>query len=250
MSAGVSQTYSFTISAVGPGGTTNSNTFYITRYQALPVWSDNSLVTNTLRVGVAYSDGVLASNATSYSASGLPSNGISINSSNGVVSGTPTSTSSFSFTLYASNSDGDYVSQSFTFSPKAPLATWIDNSISAPTIKKGQSYSDGVSANNAVSYAIQSGALPDGIVLAPSTGVISGTPTTAGSYNFTISATNASSESIFTGTLTITVEPAGSGSVWNGSTWTQAAFKVWNGSTWTDAPVKVWNGSTWADPIS
>jgi hypothetical protein len=117
-------------------------------------------------------------------------------------------------------------------------------------VKKGQSYSDAVSADNAVSYAIQSGALPDGITLGPSTGIISGTPTTTGTSNFTISATNASSESIFTGTLTITVQPGGSGSVWNGSTWTQAAFKVWNGSTWTDAPVKVWNGSVWTDPIS
>jgi large repetitive protein len=249
MSAGVSQTFNFTITATGNGGPTPSNTFSITRFQALPVWSDNSLVTNTLRVGDSYSDGVLANNATSYSASGLPANGISLNTSNGIVSGTPTSTSSFSFTIFASNDDGNSVSADFTFSPKARLATWVDNSISTPTIKKGQSYSDGVSANNASSYALQSGTLPPGIVLAPSTGIISGTPTTVGTYNFTLSATNASSESIFTGTLTITVQPGGSGSVWNGSTWVQAAFKVWNGSTWTDAPVKVWNGSIWADPV-
>ena len=250
MSAGASEIFEFRVNAIGAGGTTQSNLFSITRFQALPVWAENTLVTNTLRVGDPYSDGVLANNATSYSASGLPAGGISLNTSNGVVSGTPTSTSSFSFTIFASNSDGNSISQGYTFSPKAPLATWIDNTISTPTIKKGQSYSDGVSANNAVSYAVQSGALPTGVVLAPSTGVISGTPTTVGLYTFTLSATNASSESIFTGSLTINVEAAGGGSVWNGSAWTAAGFKVWNGSTWADAPVKVWNGSVWTDPIS
>ena len=97
---------------------------------------------------------------------------------------------------------------------------------------------------------MQSGSLPPGIVLGPGTGILSGIPTTVGLYTFTLRATNASDESIFTGSLTINVEAAGAGSVWNGTTWTAAAFKVWNGSTWTDAPVKVWNGSTWADPIS
>lgn len=250
MSAGTSQQYSFVVRATGAGGSTNSNTFYITRYQALPSWADDALATNTLRVGDFYSDGVLATNATSYSASGLPSNGISINSSNGVVSGTPTSASSFSFTLYASNDDGDFVARSFTLTPKAPLATWIDNSLSTLTVKKGQSYSDAVSANNATSYAVDTGSLPSGITLAPSTGVISGTPDTVGASTFTLRATNASNESIYTGSLTITVQPGGSGSVWNGSSWVQGAFKVWNGSTWAEAPVKVWNGSTWADPIS
>jgi len=250
MSAGVSQIFEFRVNAIGAGGTTQSNLFSITRFQALPVWAENTLVTNTLRVGDPYSDGVLANNATSYSASGLPAGGISLDTSTGVVSGTPTSTSSFSITIFASNSDGNSISQGYTFSPKAPLATWIDNSISTPSVKKGQNYSDGVSANNAVSYAVQSGALPTGVVLAPSTGVISGTPTTVGLYTFTLSATNASSESIFTGSLTINVEAAGGGSVWNGSAWTAAGFKVWNGSTWADAPVKVWNGSVWTDPIS
>jgi hypothetical protein len=250
MSAGASEIFEFRVNAIGAGGTTQSNLFSITRFQALPVWAENTLVTNTLRVGDAYSDGVLANNATSYSASGLPAGGISLDTSTGVVSGEPTSTSSFSFTIFASNSDGNSISQGYTFSPKARLATWIDNTISTPTIKKGQSYSDGVSANNAVSYAVQSGALPTGVVLAPSTGVISGTPTTVGLYTFTLSATNASSESIFTGSLTINVEAAGGGSVWNGSAWTAAGFKVWNGSTWVDAPVKVWNGSVWTDPIS
>jgi hypothetical protein len=107
-----------------------------------------------------------------------------------------------------------------------------------------------VAATNAVSYAIQSGALPDGIELDNISGELSGTPTTVGTYTFTLSATNASAESIFTGSLVITVEPGGAGKVWNGTTWVQAPFKVWSGTTWVEAPAKVWNGTTWIDPTA
>jgi len=247
VSAGVSQAFTFRVNATGNGGTTLSNTFTINRRQPLCVWTDNTLGTN-LRVGTLYSDSVSASSASSYSAVGLPQNGISLQAG-GVISGTPTSTSSFSFTINAANSDGDFISQSFTLTPKAALAVWTDNTLDTGTVKVNQSYTDKVSATNAVSYAIQSGALPPGIELDTVDGDIFGTPTTVGTYTFTISATNESNESIFTGSLVITVEPGGAGNVWNGSTWTQAPFKVWNGSTWTEAPAKVWDGSTWADPI-
>lgn len=247
--AGASQQFSIVVRATGVGGNTNSNTFFFNRVQPLPSWTDNTLNTSVLRVGDFYSEGVSAVNASSYSASGLPSNGISLNTSTGGVSGTPTSNSQFSFSIFASNSDGDSIRQDYTFTPKARLAVWTDNSLATSTVKKNQSYSDSVFANYADSYAIDTGSLPPGISLL-SDGLITGTATTVGTYNFTVRATNASSESIYTGTLTITVQPAGSGSVWNGSSWVQNVFKVWNGSTWVEAPVKVWNGASWVDPAS
>lgn len=71
-----------------------------------PAWSDNTLAAFTATV--AYSDGVSATNSPTYSVSvgSLPS-GISLNTSNGVVSGTPTTAGqSYSFTLRAANGDG------------------------------------------------------------------------------------------------------------------------------------------------
>jgi hypothetical protein len=53
-------------------------------------------------------------------------------------------------------------------------------------------YTDTVEATGGfgtVSYAVTAGALPDGLALNASTGEISGTPTTANVYNFTITAT-------------------------------------------------------------
>ena len=63
-------------------------------------------------------------------------------------------------------------------------------------------------------YAVTSGALPAGLTLNTSTGVISGTPTTAGTASFTIGATDAHGNtgsqaySINIGVAPLTVSPA------------------------------------------
>lgn len=246
-SAGVSQAFSFTVNATNGGGTTTSNSFTLNRRQPLPVWTDNTL-NSDLRVGTSYTDSVSANNVSSYTVSGLPSGGLS--HSAGTVSGTPTTTSNISFTISANNSDGDFVSQEFTLTPKPRLPVWTDNTLSTTTVRVNQSYTDAVVANNATGYAVHSGSLPPGISLDTVFGGISGTPTTVGTYNFVIRARNAIDERIFTSTLTITVQPAGSGRVWNGAAWVEAPFRVWNGASWAEAPAKVWNGASWVDPTS
>lgn len=46
-----------------------------------------------------------------------------------------------------------------------------------------------VPSENATSFALASGALPTGVLLDATTGVISGTPSVSGTFNFTITAT-------------------------------------------------------------
>jgi hypothetical protein len=248
VSAGASQTFNFIVRATNSDGvSTNSNTFTLNRRQALPTWIDDTL-SSDLRVGVPYSDSVQATNFTSYSVSGLPSGGLSFSS--GDVSGTPTVTSTISFTITATNSDGATSSRNYNLTPKPAFAVWTKNTLTSSTAKVGQQYSDFVAANNASSYGLQSGTLPPGIALNTITGDLSGVPTEVGTYNFVLRASNSINESIFTSTLTITVEPGGSGKIWNGSQWVLSTFKVWTGSAWTESPAKVWNGSAWVNPIT
>ncbi len=77
---------------------------------AAPAWTDQAL--GTMTKGSAYSDGVSASNAATYSVSAgsLPA-GLSLNPSTGAITGTPTGTGSYSFTITATGSGGSISKQ-------------------------------------------------------------------------------------------------------------------------------------------
>lgn len=78
-------------------------------------------------------------------------------------------------------------SATFTIASKP---TWIDSSLGE--IKKGQTYSDAVSASASLSFTISAGSLPQGLSFDASTGQIVGTATNDETYDFTIKASNAS----------------------------------------------------------
>jgi hypothetical protein len=204
-----------------------------------PTWQTTALPNATRNT--SYTTSVLATFASSYdlqTAGTLPP-GLSLSSS-GLISGTPTTAGSFSFTVIATNTDGSST-RSFSILVNPSLPEYTDSSV-ASTAVLGTAYSDGVAAIEAASYSIFSGALPNGLSLNTSTGAITGTPTTSGTYTFIIRATNVTG-STNTGTLEITVT---SGSrLWNGTTFVSGDTKAWNGTAFVSTTTKVWNGSAW-----
>lgn len=160
-----------------------------------PVFTDDTLA-GAANVGTAYSDSVTATGATSITYSvveGALPTGLTLNASTGAITGTPTTAGEFDFTIKAENVEG-YVVAEFTIvvsdsDAEPPVFTDETLALSATV---GTAYSDSVAASGTgVTYSIDEGALPNGLTLNSSTGAISGTPTAAGEYTFTIKAENA-----------------------------------------------------------
>ncbi|WP_236585435.1 putative Ig domain-containing protein [Dyella sp. EPa41] len=183
--------YNFTITAADGVGFTGSQAYTFTVNAPTIAVSPATLPAGT--GGAAYSQTLSASGGQggytySLAAGALPP-GIAL-SSGGVVSGTPTTVGSYNFTVKATDGFGFTGSQAYTFTVGAPAITFSPAALPAGT--GGAAYSQTLSASGGhggYTYSLSAGALPPGIALS-SGGAVSGTPTTAGSYSFTVTATD------------------------------------------------------------
>lgn len=186
---------SFTYTASNSSGTSAPATVTITVSPPTITVSPPSLPDAT--VGAAYSQTLSASGGAapysfSLTAGALPP-GLALASS-GSLSGTPTAAGTYNFTVAATDSstgDGPYTaSRAYTLVVAAAAITISPTTLPNPTV--GSAYSQTLTASGGTgpySFSLLSGALPVGIVFS-SAGVFSGTPTTAGTYTFTVRATD------------------------------------------------------------
>ena len=155
-----------------------------------------SILTTSLPTGVvgqSYSATLQATGGTppySWSiASGTLPTGLNLNGTNGAITGMPSSTGTFSFTASVSDTGGHSGTQalSITVSSSTGSAPTITTT-SLPGGVVGQAYSATLQATGGTlpySWSISVGALPTGVTLGGTTGVIGGTPSAAGTFNFT-----------------------------------------------------------------
>ncbi len=152
----------------------------------------------TSTVGTAVSLQIQASDSASgqtltYSATGLPA-GLSINSSTGLISGTPTTAATTSVTVTATDATGAHGSASFS---------WTVNSLTGNTVTVTNPGSQTSTVGTPASLQIQASdsasgqtltysasGLPAGLSINSSSGLISGTPTTNQTTSATVTATD------------------------------------------------------------
>lgn len=155
-------------------------------------------------VGTAYSETITASGGSggySYTkASGILPTGLSLNGSTGVLSGTPTTADSYNFTISATDSSGGSGSHAYTVSIGNGGTSGLTlTPATLPNGAVGTRYVETITATGGTGtgerYTVSAGSLPPGLDLRLLSGRIVGTPTTGGSYNFTIHATDSGDNS-------------------------------------------------------
>ena len=163
-------------------------------------------------MGIPYNQTLTASGGTTpYSWSipaGLLPPGLALDPATGIISGTPTTAGIFSFTVRVTDDAGATEARTLYITIVNPAPTITTSSL--PDGEVGIPYNQTLTASGGTtpySWSIPAGLLPPGLALDPATGIISGTPTTAATSNFTVQVTD-NAGSAATRPLSITINPA------------------------------------------
>lgn len=255
--------------------------YYVNTIGYIPDITSAAPVNGTYNVAYAgHQMTAIGSPTSTYSkTSGTLPPGLTLSSA-GALTGTPTSPGLYTFTITADNGFGTDAETYTIHIPVPPpvltAATFADAYVGeayiAGTTWQGPQYhtipSTWLSAAYAVSgtdpFRVTVGNLPPGISLNPNNGQFSGTPTTAGTYTFTVTGTNsnlAASNPVTQTTTrqyTITVQPPRPPMIDSAMTWwnNQAPYEGGgnNGTTWmsmtlaSGSPAATWSISAGALP--
>jgi PKD repeat protein len=177
-----------------------------TGYAATLSVTTTSLAAGT--VGTAYSKTLAATGGTtpytwSIKAGTLPA-GLTLSSA-GVISGTPTTAGTNSFTVQVKAANNTTATKALSIVVNAPPLTI--NTVALDNGYIGTAYAQTLAATGGKTpykWSVTTGTLPAGLTLGTGTGVISGAPTTAGSSTFTVKVLDNNSAST-TKSLSITI---------------------------------------------
>lgn len=211
------QAGSFAINASATDSSTGSGPFTVGQSFTLTVASPALVLTPSgttfnATYGAAYTQAFVASGGIgpyTYASTGALPPGITLAA--GTLSGTPTTPGSYSFTIAATDTGSSgtgspfTVTENYTIDVATPTIALAPVTLPDPVV--ATPYSQIISASGGVapySFAVSAGALPAGLSLATD-GTLSGTTTVVGSYSFTVTATDANSQ---TGTASYTLAVA------------------------------------------
>ena len=178
--------------AADPFGTA-SNTFYAFSLPGTVIGSVTlACAANAGQVGAPYSSALAAAGGVppytfSIAAGSLPP-GLTLNSSTGTISGTPTMPGSFPYTIQVADSTGSPAGTATSNCGIAIAPAPVTLACAANAGKVGAPYSSALAATGGVppyTFSFTVGSLPPGLALNSSTGAIGGTPSTAGNFPFT-----------------------------------------------------------------
>jgi len=200
--------YPFTVQITDAAGQTASQGYSV-------MVSNISITTATLPtafVNLSYSQTLAVSGGTApyvWSNTGALPPGLSL-STGGLISGTPTVSGTYNFTVTVVDSGAQVANKDLSITVTSDVLISTANPLPGGAVDVEYSYTV-LAGGGEIPYTweIIAGALPDGLSLAPNTGIISGTPSAPGLFAFVIQVTDRTG-AMDEETLTITVVPASS----------------------------------------
>jgi hypothetical protein len=198
--------YSFAITTTGVGLCTGTRAYNLLVTSTCTTITVNpaSLPQGTL--GTLYSQTVSATGGVApYSfslASGALPGGLTLDTNSGFISGIPAASGSFVFTIRATGQGGCTGQRSYVLSVSCGTLTFAPNTL--PNGVRGSIYSHqlSVSPANHATFSVLLGSLPPGFTLS-SAGLLSGTTSQTGTYNFMVKAVAGTCQSTKTYSLVI-----------------------------------------------
>jgi hypothetical protein len=188
--------YSFIVQVTDAAGQTATKAFTLAVGGLVSIATPSGLPAST--VGVAYNEPLVAAGGVppytwSLTADSALPEGITL-ASTGVITGTPVSGGSATFTVQVTDSQNVSATKSFTLNVVGGLSI-LTSQLQPATA--GVAYAQGLSAAGGqapYTWGLKSGGLPPGLTLSAD-GIISGTPSTNGDFSFTAEVTDSSAAS-------------------------------------------------------
>ncbi len=173
----------------GSGHVGTSSSFTVTAPPPLSITTTSPLSYG--QTGSSYSQTLAATGGTgAYTwtvSSGTLPGGLTLSSA-GVLSGTPSAPGTFNFTAQVQDSGSNTATQAFAVTISVPSNPAVTSTSPLTGGYVGTAYSQpfaAASGTTPYTWTLSSGSLPGGLSLS-SAGVLSGTPTTAGAFTFTL----------------------------------------------------------------
>ncbi|WP_170113289.1 beta strand repeat-containing protein [Ahniella affigens] len=203
---------SATDSSTGNGPFTVLQTFALNVSPPTLTLNPSNLPNGT--AGVAYNQSIAITGGVApytVTPSGVLPTGITFDAMTHTFSGTPTQSGSFNVSVTATDSTlgiAGTVTGVYTLVIGVPTLSLTPTAGALPAGVGGTAYSQTFAASGGVgpyTYSPVAGAVPSGLALNTTTGVLSGIPTVAGNFNFSIRATDSTSGTAATITQTYTL---------------------------------------------
>ncbi|HZO56537.1 MAG TPA: IPT/TIG domain-containing protein [Bryobacteraceae bacterium] len=187
-------TVSITVANAGP---------VVSNAVSLLINAQTQIVTATLApglIGTAYTQALSVAGGTApyqfVLASGNFPPGLSLDPNTGAITGTPVEAGSYNFTIQVTDAAGFVATRQFNLVIARSVSISTDANL--PTGAVGLAYSVQLNATGGVppysNWRVTTGSLPPGISLNASTGQLTGTPTTTGSFAFLVEVRDSSGQ--------------------------------------------------------